>query len=139
VEGDAGAADAAGAPEQEVFMKIAVSSEGKNLSSAIDTRFGRAKWFIIVDTEADAVAAIPNKQNLSAPQGAGIQSAANLARQHVDCVITGHCGPNAFKTLRSQGIDVISVARGTVQEVLEKFRKGELKSLHAPDVEGHWV
>jgi predicted Fe-Mo cluster-binding NifX family protein len=120
-------------------VKIAISSRGKDLDSAIDARFGRAKWFVIVDTEADAVAAIPNRHNLNAPQGAGIQSAANLARQHVECVITGHCGPNAFKTLRSQGIDVISVASGSVQEALEKFKQGELKALDSPDVEGHWV
>ena len=119
-------------------MKIAVSSKGKNLSSTIDPRFGRAKWFIIVDTDSDAVAAIPNKQNLNSPQGAGIQSAANLARQRVQCVITGHCGPNAFKTLRSQAIDVITVTKGTVQEALDKFNEGELKSINAPDVEGHW-
>jgi len=119
-------------------MKIAISSRGKNLNSSIDTRFGRAKWFIIADTEAGSVAAIPNKKNLKAAQGAGIQSAANIARQGVECIITGHCGPNAFNTLQSQGIQVLTVTEGTVQEVLEKFKQGGLEPMRAPDVQGHW-
>ena len=32
-------------------MKVAVSSTGKNLDSAIDPRFGRCSWFLIVETE----------------------------------------------------------------------------------------
>lgn len=120
-------------------MKVAISSRGKNLSSPMDMRFGRAKWFIIADTEADSVAAIPNEQNLNAPQGAGIQSAARVAEQGVKCVITGHCGPNAFSTLQSQGIKVISVEQGTVREVLDRYKQGKLKVISEPDVEGHWV
>ena len=32
-------------------MKIAVSSTGKTLESAIDPRFGRCAYFMIIDTE----------------------------------------------------------------------------------------
>lgn len=120
-------------------MKIAISSKGKGLSSSIDDRFGRAKWFIVADTDADSFVAVPNEQNLNSPQGAGIQSAANVARQGVKYVITGHCGPNAFRALQSQDIDVIVAVKGTIGEVLDKFKRGELKPAHAPDVKGHWV
>ena len=124
---------------KEETMKVAISSKGKELSDSVDPRFGRAKWFIIADTDTDSFEAVPNEQNLNAAQGAGIQSAANVARQGVKYVITGHCGPNAFKTLQSQDIEVIVNAEGTVEEVLERFKRGELKSSKGPDVEGHWV
>lgn len=120
-------------------MKLAISSKGKELTASIDPRFGRAKWFIIADTDTGSFQVVPNEQNLNAPQGAGIQSAANVARQGVKYVITGHCGPNAFKTLKSQDIKVIVGAEGTVEEMLDKFKRGELESVKDPDVEGHWV
>ena len=124
---------------KEDMVKVAISSKGKEPGDSVDPRFGRAKWFIIADTEANSFEAVTNEQNLNAAQGAGIQSAANVARQGVKYVITGHCGPNAFKTLQSQDIKVIVDAEGTVEEVLEKFKRGELKSSRGPDVEGHWV
>jgi predicted Fe-Mo cluster-binding NifX family protein len=32
-------------------MKFAVASQGNDLQSPLDPRFGRAKYFIVVDTE----------------------------------------------------------------------------------------
>ena len=32
-------------------MRIAVTSQGRDLSAPVDPRFGRAKFFVIVDTE----------------------------------------------------------------------------------------
>jgi predicted Fe-Mo cluster-binding NifX family protein len=120
-------------------LKVAISSKGEELSSPIEQIFGRAKWFIIADTETESFGAIPNEQNLNASQGAGIQSAAVIAREGVRCVMTGHCGPNAFKTLQSQGIQVVLVGDCTVREALEQFRDGKLKPVGAADVEGHWA
>jgi len=31
-------------------MKIVITAQGKNFSSKINLRFGRAKWLIVVDT-----------------------------------------------------------------------------------------
>jgi len=54
-------------------------------------------------------------------------------------VITGHCGPKAFKVLSSAGVKVITGAEGVkIKEALEKYKKGELKPTLEPDVEGHW-
>ena len=49
-------------------MKIAVSSEGTSLDSQVDIRFGRAKYFLIVDSETMEVKPIENTQNLDLPQ-----------------------------------------------------------------------
>jgi len=120
-------------------MKIAVSSNGKDLNSDIDLRFGRAYGFIIYDLDNNTFRFADNNQNLTAPQGAGIQSAQNVANQNVDAIITGHCGPKAFKILSEADVKIYTGAEGTVAETIEKFKKGELEEALSADVEGHWV
>jgi len=120
-------------------MKIAISAEGQDLESPVDPRFGRAQWFIIADLETGGFEAINNEQNLNAAQGAGIQAAENVASYSASYLITGHCGPNAFRALSAAGIKVIVGAEGTVAEVLERFKRGELKPTEGPDVVGHWA
>ena len=120
-------------------MKIAVTSQGAELSSQVDPRFGRAQCFLIYDLDTDTFQVVDNEQNLNAPQGAGIQAAQSVAAQDVECVLTGHCGPNAFKTLGSAGIKVVVGVQGTVQEAIDKFKAGELEPVDSADVEGHWM
>lgn len=120
-------------------MKVAVTSSGDGLGSPIDPRFGRAAKFILVDTETGSVQVEDNTQNLNAAQGAGIQAAQNVSRLGAQVLLTGHCGPKAFATLRAAGIQVITGVEGTVGEVVERFKRGELSPSDSPDVEGHWV
>ena len=81
-------------------MKLAISSTGKDLDANLDPRFGRADYFIIVDPETRAFEVVENTQNLNLPQGAGIQAGKTIADHHVDVLVTGHCGPKAFKVLQ---------------------------------------
>ena len=55
-------------------MKVIVTSQGQELNSPVDPRFGRAKYFLVVDTETGDFSAADNSQNLNAAQGAGIQA-----------------------------------------------------------------
>jgi len=120
-------------------VKVAVTSSGDGLGAPIDPRFGRAAKFILVDTETGSVQVEDNTQNLNAAQGAGIQAAQNVSRLGAQVLLTGHCGPKAFATLRAAGIQVITGVEGTVGEVVERFKRGELSPSDSPDVEGHWV
>ena len=120
-------------------MKIAVTSLGESLESPIDQRFGRARFFVLYDLENGEWSVHDNKQNLEAAQGAGIQAARNVAALGVGCVLTGHCGPNAFRTLRAAGIELYLGVKGTVAEAVEQVKAGELKPAQDADVEGHWV
>ncbi len=92
-----------------------------------------------MDTETGSVQVEDNTQNLNAAQGAGIQAAQNVSRLGAQVLLTGHCGPKAFATLRAAGIQVITGVEGTVGEVVERFKRGELSPSDSPDVEGHWV
>ncbi len=37
-------------------MKIAITAEEQKLTSRVDPRFGRAKWFVFYDTETEDLA-----------------------------------------------------------------------------------
>lgn len=118
-------------------MKILVTSGGKTVDSPVDPRFGRAAFFVLVDTDSGLAEAHDNAPNLQAAQGAGVQAAQTASRLGAEVVLTGHCGPKAFRTLKASGIQVVVGAAGTVREAIERYKKGELKPSESPDVEGH--
>ncbi|MDI6852086.1 MAG: NifB/NifX family molybdenum-iron cluster-binding protein [Deltaproteobacteria bacterium] len=119
-------------------MKIAVSASGPDLEARVDPRFGRAPYFLLVDPETLDLEAVPNRPNLQAAQGAGIQAAALVARYHPAAVLTGHCGPKAFHTLVAAGIDVIVDVEGSVREAVQSYKAGKFKSAGSPNAASHW-
>ncbi|MGC9345475.1 MAG: NifB/NifX family molybdenum-iron cluster-binding protein [Candidatus Bathyarchaeales archaeon] len=118
-------------------MRICVTAAGSTLDAPIDPRFGRAPYFIIVDSETMAFEAVPNVA-AGAMSGAGIQAAQTIAGKGVNVLITGNVGPNAFQALSSAGIRIVVGAYGTVREVIEKYKRGELRETGAPTVGGHF-
>lgn len=118
-------------------MKICVTATGNTLDAPVDPRFGRAPYFVIVDSETMAFEAVPNMA-AGAMSGAGIQAAQTIARKGVNVLITGNVGPNAFQALSSAGIRIVVGAYGTVREVIEKYNRGELRETGAPTVGGHF-
>lgn len=119
-------------------MNIAITAKGDSLESPIDLRFGRAEKFIIYDTETGEFACMDNSQNLNAAQGAGIQSAQNVINTGSKAILTGHCGPKAFRTLSAGEVTIYTVEQMTVKEAIEKYNTNEFKPAESADVEGHW-
>ena len=117
-------------------MKIGVTSTGVNLDADIDQRFGRCKYFLIVDTESMDFEVFSN-ENAMASGGAGIQTAQKIANKGVEAVVTGNVGPNAFQTLSAAGIKIFTGASGTIKEAVEKYKKGELNETEGPNVGSH--
>ena len=118
-------------------MKICVSAASNSLDSPIDPRFGRCPYLVIVDSENMQFEAVPNMAS-DATGGAGIQAAQTIASKGAEVLITGNVGPNAFQALSASGIRIVTGAFGTVKEVVEKYKKGELGETGAPTVGGHF-
>jgi len=118
-------------------MKICVSAASNSLDSPIDPRFGRCPYFVIVDSENMQFEAVPNMAS-DATGGAGIQAAQTIASQGAEVLITGNVGPNAFQALSAAGIKIVTGVSGTVREVVEKYKRGELRETGAPTVGGHF-
>jgi len=119
-------------------LKIAFSISGSNLDAPLDSRFGRCAGFLIYDLDTDQFEIISNQQNLTAAQGAGIQAAETVVRSGAQALITGHCGPKAFKVLTAAGVTVYNAAEGTMHAALNAYKSGQLLPASSADVEGHW-
>jgi predicted Fe-Mo cluster-binding NifX family protein len=117
-------------------MKMAITSKGTTLDDQVDPRFGRCAHFVIVETDDLSCEAVENS-NAAAGGGAGIQSAQLVAEKHAEVVLTGNCGPNAFKTLEAAGIEVVIGARGTVREAIAQYQAGKLSPTGGANVESH--
>ncbi len=120
-------------------MRIAITSQGQDLEGDVDQRFGRAPWFLIIDTDTMEFDAVKNTQSMDLPQGAGIQAAQNVANSKPDAVLTGNCGPKAFKVLGAAGIQVYIGVKGKIKEAVQAFLNGEYKASSEANVEGHWM
>jgi len=120
-------------------MKIAVTSTGNDLSSDIDPRFGRAAYFILINSDTMDWEVLENKQNFDLPQGAGIQAGKAIVEKKANVLITGNCGPKAFKVLQSAGIRIATGAKGRVIDAVLQYKNGELEHTKEANVEGHWM
>jgi predicted Fe-Mo cluster-binding NifX family protein len=75
---------------------------------------------------------------VNATSGAGIQAAQEIARQGATALITGNVGPNAMQTLSAAKIDVYQYqGAGSVRDVVEKFKRGELTKIADASVSAH--
>ena len=118
-------------------MKVCVAAGASGLDAPMDPRFVRCPFFVVVDLDSMSETSIPNS-NVNASSGAGIQAAQKVARQGAAALITGNIGPNAMQTLSAAGIDVYQYqGAGSVREVAEKFKQGELAKISGPSVQAH--
>jgi predicted Fe-Mo cluster-binding NifX family protein len=114
-------------------MKIAVTASGPELTSPVDPRFGRCTYFLFVDSETLQFEAVENP-NVALTSGAGIQSAQLVAKKGANVLLTGSCGPNAFQTLQTAGVEVVVGITGTIQEAVQEYKSGKLQRATQPNV-----
>jgi predicted Fe-Mo cluster-binding NifX family protein len=119
-------------------MKIAITSKGTTLDAQMDPRFGRADYILVVDTETLEFETIDNSKNKNAFKGAGIQTSVAVSDAGAEVLLTGYCGPNAFKTLDASGIKVVNDQSGTVADAIEAFKRGSVEYATSANKDGHW-
>ena len=118
-------------------MKIAITAQDGSLDAIVDPRFGRAACFIVVNPDTMEFQVVDNKQNVQAAAGAGVQAAQTVAEHGVAAVLTGNCGPKAFRTLSVADIEVFMGLSGTVKEAIAAYKSGDLTSAGSANVEAH--
>jgi predicted Fe-Mo cluster-binding NifX family protein len=118
-------------------MKIAVTSTGTSLDSEVDPRFGRCRYFVIVDPETMQFETVDNSGAM-ASGGAGIATAQMVAGKGVEAVLTGNCGPNAYEALTTAGIKIITGVSGKVRQAIQDYRSGKLNASSQPNVAQHF-
>lgn len=108
-------------------MKVAISAMGNSLETTIDERFGRGRYFVIVDTTDMHWEAVENT-DADLSSSAGIQSASFVASKNVDAVITGNCGPKAMQVFAETDIQVLVGQHGSIKAAVDRLAKGELQT-----------
>ncbi|MCK9331488.1 MAG: NifB/NifX family molybdenum-iron cluster-binding protein [Candidatus Cloacimonetes bacterium] len=115
-------------------MKIAIPVISNNPETQIDSRFGRALYFMVYDSDTDVTTFIDNSNSVNASHGAGIGASNNLINptNQVNAVITPSCGPKAFNVLQMAGVKVYQPAQGTIKENIKLLLEGKLAQLTGP-------
>jgi predicted Fe-Mo cluster-binding NifX family protein len=119
-------------------MKIIITATSNKIDQPFNPRFGRADYFILVDSETRDWQAFSNPA-ADARGGAGPQAVQFIAQKGAEVVISGRYGPSAFTALEAAGIKAYLAKDGTVNDVLNKFLTGELESTGAatgPELHG---
>lgn len=111
-------------------MKIAISSNGTNLESKIDPRFGRCNNFVIVEVDNNKIKSDRGVTNPGFNQsgGAGITAAQFIGNENIEVVITGKVGPKAYTVLNKIGVKMYH-GTGTVKDSVEQYIQGKLTQL----------
>lgn len=117
-------------------MKVIVSSLGKDLDSKISPIFGRAQWFILVDTDDMSYEAFENPST-SQSSGAGIMAAQFVLKKSPTSVLSANVGPNAFEVLQAGSVSCYIAENGTVREAVDSFTNEKLKKMGSATANNH--
>jgi predicted Fe-Mo cluster-binding NifX family protein len=110
-------------------MKIILTVVSPNIEAALDPRFGRGAYLLIVDTDSLRWEAHQNP-GVTTSGGAGIQAAQFITDLKVDAVLSGDFGPNAFEALQAAKIPMYLYNDcHTVRQAIERFKAGELQQV----------
>jgi len=108
-------------------MKVVISATGKDVESNINARFGRAPFFLIIDTKTNEEKVIDNTSR-ELESGVGVTVGNIIAREEVDAVITSDIGPLAFETFEQCGIKIYQ-AKGKIKDAIRQFVGGKLPEI----------
>lgn len=101
-------------------MKIAVSATGGSSNALVEPKFGRAPYYVIVDSDTMRFGVVGNSHAYQA-SGAGPATAALIVNSGATVVLTGRVGPKAKQALDANGIEVVEEATGTVRDAVEVY------------------
>ncbi len=116
-------------------MKIAISSKDKGIKSQISDRFGRADYFVIVDTDTNELKAIENTAK-DEPTGAGGMAVRLIAKENVEIIIAPEIGPKAATAIKAFNIKAYRKGEfATVEEAVNAYKEDKLEEFVFPTLE----
>jgi len=108
---------------------ICITARGAGMDAPVEQRFGRAPYFVFVDTETGDSNAVANSL-VDAAGGVGPRAAQVLVDHRATVLITGQVGGNAARALQAGGIRVYAYrGDGRVADALEQYTAGKLAPL----------
>ena len=108
-------------------LKLAITSEDKELNSDISPFFGRSPYLLLVDLDESGIKKFNSIENPTLKEeGTGYILAEYIVNEEVDAVISGEMGPITFLTLKNAGIKVYKYAKMNALKNIRLFIAGKL-------------
>lgn len=109
-------------------MKIAIPIDENKEDTTICMSFGRAPYFMFIDTESGLVEFIKNDAAES-QGGAGIKAAQIIVDHQANILLTPRCGENAAEVIQAAGIKVYRTNGNSVKENIAALKEEKLTLL----------
>lgn len=108
-------------------MKLAIALKENEYNSSVDERFGRAPFFIIIDSDTKEFELIENEAKDEAT-GAGLKAVKNLLKHEIDIIIAGEIGPKAGELIYDLEIPTFKFKDlEKVDEIVKAFNENTLE------------
>jgi predicted Fe-Mo cluster-binding NifX family protein len=109
-------------------MKISFPvQKDEGMDSAVYNHFGSTPMFVLVDTDANSVTVISNRDQHHSHGACSPMKA--LGDQKVDAIVVGSIGAGALNGLNRMGIRVHRCQAATIRQNIEMFKNGTLAEL----------
>ncbi len=119
-------------PYESLKHKVAIPiKKPKGLDSVVVEHFGRADYFLFVETERKSIRRFYSKPNPNKSKSvrAGLSTVHFLLKEKVDILITKEIGEISFHSMRDNLIDIYKIKGRTAKEVIDNFLKNKLERL----------
>ena len=116
-------------------QRIAIASNGNDLSSPMALRFGTAPYFIVVDLSTNRFVAVRNSA-LASTGGYGIAAAQLITAQGAQATVAGSYGSQAYYALTALNVVPFVANPGRVSDVLNQYRLSALSRVTVPALPG---
>jgi len=110
-------------------MKIAIFTDGPNLTAKVAYRIGTARWLLLIDEDSGKLEAVPDPVVTHA-QGAGVQAIALAINRGAQVILAGHFNAVMARQFEAGGVEIRSGFKGTAADALQEYQKG-LEKLNA--------
>jgi len=108
-------------------MRIAVCVKENSFETEVDGRFGRCRYFALVELATGQVDFVPNEA--ADERGAGVKAARIIIKNKVDAIITDNIGPKAFDLLKRANVRIYGGLTGTLEDTLDLYHNQALKEM----------
>jgi predicted Fe-Mo cluster-binding NifX family protein len=107
-------------------MKIAVAATGPTLDAEVERRLGLCSYLLVVDTKSLDFKAVP-VPDVGAGHGSGLKVVALALAEEARVILAGHVSPDIARTLRRNGVEIVTSVSGSAREAVERYRRGEVE------------
>lgn len=119
-------------------MKILIPTNKEAKSDGICASFGRAPYFMVVDTESGEETFVVNP-GANSSGGAGVIASQAVVDTKVEAVLTPRIGKNSADVIAASGIVIYKSISENVDENIQLLKEAELEVLSDihPGFHGH--